>query len=49
MLNDPNYKKGLEKGEKKMQKMQSEIDTILELESDPSLMKEQIKKILQSI
>lgn len=49
MLNDPNYQTGLKKGEKKMQKMQSEIDSILELENDPSLMKEQIKKILQSI
>ncbi|WP_445176279.1 hypothetical protein [Microcoleus sp.] len=49
MLKDPNYKKGLKKGEKKMQKMQSEIDTILGLEIAPSLMKEQIKKILQSI
>ncbi|MEG4305171.1 restriction endonuclease PLD domain-containing protein [Microcoleus sp. D3_18a_C4] len=49
MLNDPNYQTGLKKGEKKMQKMQSEIDRILELEIDPSLMKEQIKKILHSI
>ena len=49
MLKDPHYQTGLKKGEKKMQKMQSEIYRILELEIDPSLMKEQIKKILQSI
>ena len=52
MLKDPNYQTGLKKGEKKMQKMQkmlSEIDSILELEIDSSLMKEQIRKILQSI
>ncbi|MEG4818294.1 phospholipase D family protein [Microcoleus sp. K5-D4] len=52
MLDDPKYQKWLEKGKKKMQKMQSEIteiNRILELEIAPSLMKEQIKKILQSI
>ncbi len=48
MLKDPNYQTGLKKGEENMQKMQSKIDRILELEIDP-LMKEQIKKILQSI
>jgi hypothetical protein len=49
MLNDPKYKKWIEKGKKKMQKMQSEIteiNRILELEIDPSLMKEKIKEIL---
>ncbi|WP_373536918.1 phospholipase D family protein [Microcoleus sp.] len=48
MLDDENYKEGLKKGEENMQKMQSKIDRILELEIDP-LMKEQITKILQSI
>jgi predicted type IV restriction endonuclease len=48
MLKDHNYKKGLKKGEKKMQKMQSEIDRILELD-DLISMKEQLKKIRQSI
>lgn len=46
MLNDPNYKKGLEKGEKKMQ---SEIDRLLELEIDDPISKERLKKLLQSI
>ncbi len=48
MLDDENYKEGLKKGEENMQKMQSKIDRILELEIDP-LMKEQINKILHSI
>jgi hypothetical protein len=46
MLDDPNYKEGLKKGEKKMQ---SKIDRLLELEIDDPISKEKLKKILQSI
>jgi hypothetical protein len=46
MLDDTNYKKGLEKGKKKMQ---SEIDRLLELEIDDPISKERLKKLLQSI
>ncbi|MEG5081562.1 phospholipase D family protein [Microcoleus sp. AT8-B4] len=46
MLADPNYKKGLEKGE---EKMQSKIEGLLELEIDYPISKERLKKLLQSI
>lgn len=45
MLNDPNYKKGIEKGKKKMQ---LEIDRILKI-GDPTLMKEALELLRQSI
>jgi hypothetical protein len=45
MLNDPNYKKGLEKGKKKMQ---SEIDRILKID-DISLIKKELEELRQSI
>lgn len=47
MLDDPNYKKGLEKGKK----MQSEIETLLEKieEIDPIILKEKLKEIRDSI
>jgi hypothetical protein len=46
MLQDDKYKKGLEKGEKKMQ---SKIERLLELEIDDPISKERLKKLLQSI
>jgi hypothetical protein len=46
ILADPNYRKGLEKAK---EKMQSEIDRLFESESDLISMKEQLKKIIQSI
>lgn len=45
MLNDKNYKKGLEKGKKKMQ---SEIDRLLEEIDDPILIKK-LKELSESI
>ncbi|MEG5001705.1 restriction endonuclease PLD domain-containing protein [Microcoleus sp. B4-D4] len=48
MLNDPNYKKGLEKGKKKMQKMQlEEIDELLKI-NDIDLIKEKLKELKES-
>lgn len=48
MLNDPNYKKGLEKGKKKMQKMQlEEIDELLKI-NDIDLIKKKLEKLKES-
>ncbi|MCC3469549.1 MAG: hypothetical protein JGK30_31580 [Microcoleus sp. PH2017_40_RAT_O_B] len=48
MLNDPNYKKGLEKGKKKMEKMQlEEIDELLKI-NDIDLIKKKLKELKES-
>lgn len=48
MLNDPNYKKGLEKGKKKMQKMQlEEIDELLKI-NDIDLIKKKLEELKES-
>jgi len=51
MLDDPNYQTGLKKGEKKMQKMQSEIESLLEKieEIDLITLKKKLKEIRESI
>ncbi|MEG4625144.1 phospholipase D family protein [Microcoleus sp. w1-18aA5] len=48
MLDDPNYKKGIEKGKKKMQKMQSEIERISKIDNI-SLIKKELELLRQSI